>query len=199
MPQQELEVPDPGLSIRTQALLKMWERGYRVNDEGDVISMSGAVVGGLYKGKYPQVSIRCFGRNVGVNVHKLAAYQAFGEDAFAFQVTWPKGERPTPKNVILCKDKPNWQARETSKNRERRTHKNPKSTYYGLTPAEEALERRRLRAAESKGRKYVRAADRRGFDGAEKQDPKEDYVRRRKGKKGRGSQEGSGGGEGEGG
>lgn len=78
------------LSKSNQRVLEAWKRGYRVNEDGDVVSPHG---GGIMKAKpnsghrspRRRFSLRMAngpGNTYQVNVHRLGGYQKFGDKAF---------------------------------------------------------------------------------------------------------------------
>lgn len=59
------------------------EKGYRVNDEGIVTGLKGSAVGFTHSGGYRKFKIRDDkGNNLDVSIHRLQAYQKFGDSIY---------------------------------------------------------------------------------------------------------------------
>lgn len=70
-------------SQKTTALLLAHEAGYRVNSDGVILNPRGGIVAGYHRrGGYREFSIKLNGKTLHVSVHRLAAFQKFGDALF---------------------------------------------------------------------------------------------------------------------
>ena len=69
------------MSKRSDAVREAFRRGYRVRPNGEVSGSRVDVLRLDSTKSYPRFTIRIEGRQYAVPVHKLAAYQKYGEDA----------------------------------------------------------------------------------------------------------------------
>lgn len=70
-------------SVQNRVTLAAFEKGYKVNKRGAVIGVRGNKLSLNKNNKgYYRFSMKHEGRTVAVMVHKLQAYQKFGEEAF---------------------------------------------------------------------------------------------------------------------
>lgn len=69
------------MSKRAEAVREAFKRGYRVSDSGEVSGSRVKVLRLDSTKSYPRFTIRIDGSQYAVPVHKLAAYQKYGESA----------------------------------------------------------------------------------------------------------------------
>lgn len=69
-------------SKRSIALLLAFEKGYRITNEGKILNPEGKELKGNINKGYLRFSIRLGDDRINVSVHRLLAYQKFGERIF---------------------------------------------------------------------------------------------------------------------
>ena len=69
---------------RNEAVIEAGKKGYRVTEDGRIVNHKGKVIkGSIDKTKgYPRISVTIDGKTRDILIHRLAAYQWFGEKVF---------------------------------------------------------------------------------------------------------------------
>lgn len=70
------------LSEISNFLVISYNKGYRVSDSGDIINPKGILLNGTICKKYKQIAIRYLGKRLNIPVHRLQAYQKYGDLIF---------------------------------------------------------------------------------------------------------------------
>ena len=73
------------LSLKNKVVVYTYNKGYRITKEGKIVNPNRVIINGhLYNGKYSHrtFSVRYEGKSVNVRVHKLQAYQKYGDAVF---------------------------------------------------------------------------------------------------------------------
>lgn len=71
------------LSKSNKAVIEAYMRGYRVSEDGSIIGLKGSTINGKISSKnYKWITIRIGSKSFVVFIHRLQAYQKFGEKIF---------------------------------------------------------------------------------------------------------------------
>lgn len=72
------------LSLNNKHIIEAWNKGYRYNSIGEIISPSGKKLKQQFRCDYPEFSIKSvlLGKSVHIKVHRFIAYDKFGDIIF---------------------------------------------------------------------------------------------------------------------
>lgn len=70
------------LSLQNQSIIDAYNKGYRITDSGKILNPKGIEISGTLNEKYKTFSFRFFDKSRSLKVHKLQAYQKYGNKIF---------------------------------------------------------------------------------------------------------------------